>query len=74
LTIFSQDIWNHRAFPKEHWKKTRTNSGLERINKGLKRRSRLVDAFPDDRALLRLCVAIHMDINEEWLTGRKHYL
>jgi putative transposase len=21
---FSQDIWNHRAFPKEHWKKIRT--------------------------------------------------
>lgn len=69
---FSQDIWNHRAFPKEHWKKIRTTNGLERINKELKRRSRVVGAFPNDEALLRLGVTILMDINEEWLTGRKY--
>ena len=69
---FSQDIWNHRAFPKEHWKKIRTTNGLERINKELKRRSRVVGAFPNDGALLRLGVTILMDINEEWLTGRKY--
>jgi transposase-like protein len=69
---FSQDIWNHRAFPKEHWKKIRTTNGLERINKELKRRSRVVGAFPNDESLLRLGVAILMDINEEWLTGRKY--
>ena len=69
---FSQDIWNHRAFPKEHWKNIRTTNGLERINKELKRRSRVVGAFPNDGALLRLGVTILMDINEEWLTGRKY--
>ena len=69
---FSQDIWNHRAFPKEHWKKIRTTNGLERINKELKRRSRVVGAFPNEASLLRLGVAILMDINEEWLTGRKY--
>jgi len=69
---FSQDIWNHRAFPKEHWKKIRTTNGLERINKELKRRSRVVGAFPNDGALLRLGVTILIDINEEWLTGRKY--
>lgn len=69
---FSQDIRNHKAFPKEHWKKIRTTNGLERINKELKRRSRVVGAFPNDGALLRLGVTILMDINEEWLTGRKY--
>jgi putative transposase len=69
---FSQDIWNHRAFPKEHWKRIRTTNGLERINKELKRRSRVIGAFPNDGALLRLGVTILMDINEEWLTGRKY--
>jgi len=71
---FSQDIWNHRAFPKEHWKKIRTTNGLERINKELKRRSRVVGAFPNDASLLRLGGAILMDINEEWLTGKKYLL
>jgi putative transposase len=69
---FSQDIWNHRAFPKEHWKRIRTTNGLERINKELKRRSRVVGAFPNEAALLRLGVTILMDINEEWMMGRKY--
>ncbi len=69
---FNQDIWNHKAFPGAHWKKIRTTNGLERINKELKRRSRVVGACPNDGALLRLGVAILMDINEEWLTGRKY--
>ncbi len=69
---FSQDIWNHKSFPKEHWRRIRTTNGLERINKELKRRSRVVGAFPNDGSLLRLGVAILMNINEEWLTGRKY--
>ncbi len=71
---FSQDICNHKAFPKEHWKKIRITDGLERINKELKRRSRVVGAFPNDGALLRLGITILMDINKEWLTGRNIYL
>lgn len=69
---FSQDIWNYRAFPRDHWKRTRTTNGLEKINKELKRRSRVVGAFPNDGALMRLVVAVLMNINEEWLTGRKY--
>jgi len=69
---FSQDIWNHKSFPKEHWRRIRTTNGLERINKELKRRSRVIGAFPSDGSLLRLGVAILMNINEEWLTGRKY--
>jgi putative transposase len=72
IDSFSQDIWNYRAFPREHWKRIRTTNGLERINKELKRRTRVVGAFPNDRSLLRLATAILMDINEEWLTGRKY--
>jgi len=69
---FSQDLWNYKAFPREHWRKIRTTNGLERINKELKRRSRVVGAFPNDRSLLRLAVAILMDVNEEWLTGKRY--
>ena len=50
----------------------RTTNGLERINKELKRRSRVVGAFPNDASLMRLGGAILMDINEEWLTGKKY--
>src|SRR5512137_2016095 len=66
---FRFSLWNYRAFPRGHWRRIRTTNGLERINKELKRRSRVVGAFPNDRSLLRLAVAILMDINDEWLAG-----
>ena len=55
-----------------HWKRIRTTNGLERINKELKRRSRVAGAFSNDESLLRLAVCIIMDINEEWVTGKKY--
>jgi putative transposase len=47
-------LWNYRAFPREHWRRIRTTNGLERINKELKRRSRVVGAFPSDQSFMRL--------------------
>ena len=69
---FKLDLLNYRASPKDHWKKIRTTNGLERINKELKRRTRVVGAFPNDESFMRLAVSILIDINEEWLTGRKY--
>jgi transposase-like protein len=45
---------------------------LERINKELKRRAKVVGAFPNDESLLRLAVSILIDINEEWITGKRY--
>lgn len=69
---FRFDIWNYRAFPRPYWRLIRTTNGLERINKELKRRSRSAGAFSNDQSLLRIAVCILMDINEEWITGRKY--
>lgn len=40
---------------------------LERINKELKRQTKVVGAFPNEGSLLRLTVTILLNINEEWL-------
>jgi putative transposase len=69
---FRFDIWNYRAFPRPYWRLIRTTNGLERINKELKRRSRTAGAFSNDQSLLRIAVCIMIDINEEWMTGRKY--
>lgn len=69
---FRFDLWNYKAFPRQHWRRIRTTNGVERINKELKRRSRSVGAFSNDESLLRLAVCILMDINEEWITGKKY--
>ncbi|QLC49999.1 IS256 family transposase [Methanolobus zinderi] len=72
LERFYFDIHNYQAFPKEHWRKIRNTNILERINKELKRRSKVVGAFPNEESLLRLAVSILIDINEEWITGNKY--
>ena len=50
----------------------RTTNVLERLNLEFKRRTKNIGAFPSEQSLLRLVVTIMMDINEEWITGRRH--
>jgi transposase-like protein len=69
---FIFDVLNYKVYPENHWKRIRTTNCLERINKELKRRSRVIGAFPSDKSLLRLAVCILMDINEDWITGGKY--
>jgi putative transposase len=47
---------------------------MERTNKEIKRRSKVVGAFPNQESVLRLTVSILIDINEEWITGNRHIL
>jgi len=69
---FLPGLLSYIAFPKPHQKRIRTTNGMERINKELKRRTKVVGAFPHEASLLRLAGAILMDINEEWVTGRRY--
>jgi putative transposase len=72
IDSFRFDLWNYKAFPRPYWRLIRTTNNLERINKELKRRSRVAGAFSNDQSLLRVAVCLMMDINEEWMTGRKY--
>ncbi len=64
LTVFS--------FPIDHRRKIRTTNGLERVNKEVYRRTRVVSIFPNDAACLRLISAVLMEIDEDWQTGRQY--
>lgn len=59
-------------FPLEHRRSIRTTNSLERINKEIRRRTRVVGIFPNAASCLRLVSAILMEISEEWQIG-KHY-
>ena len=59
-------------FPEEHRKKIRTTNGLERVNREIYRRTRVVSIFPNDQACLRLVSAILMEIHQDWATERKY--
>lgn len=69
---FQFSLWNYRTFPISHQRRIRTTNGLERINKELKRRTRVVGAFPSDQSFMRLSVSILIDINEEWMTTKRY--
>ena len=69
---FRFDLWNYNGFPRAHWKRIRTTNGLERVNKELKRRSRVSGAYSNDQSLLRVAVCIMMDINEDWIAGNRY--
>jgi len=69
---FLPGLLNYTGFPKQHHKRIRTTNIMERINKELKRRTGVVGAFTNEDSLLRLAGSILMDINEEWVTGRKY--
>ncbi len=49
----------YMSFPREHWVRIRTNNPLERLNREIKRRTRVVGAFPDGESALVL-VAAHL--------------
>jgi putative transposase len=59
--------------PQEHRVRLRTTNGLERANRELKRRTKVVGIFPNKESALRLVTARLIEIHEDWLTER-HYL
>jgi transposase-like protein len=44
-------------FPREHWRRIRTNNPLERVNREIRRRTRVVGAFPDGTSAVMLVTA-----------------
>ena len=58
--------------PPSHRRKLRTTNMLERLNKELKRRTRVATLFPNEASLLRLVTAVLMEISEEWETGKRY--
>jgi len=59
-------------FPLEHRRSIRTTNSLERINKEIRRRTRVVGVFPNEASCLRLVSALLMEISEEWQIGKRY--
>lgn len=63
----------YTAFPMSHWVRIRTNNAIERLNREIRRRTRVVGTFPDGKSALMLVAARLKHIAEsEW--GSRRYL
>jgi transposase-like protein len=62
---------SYYSFPDSHWLKIRTNNPLERIMKEIRRRTRVVGAFPDGQSCLNLAAARLRHIaSSQWSTRK----
>ena len=67
-----EDVLAFRSFPQEHWRKIWSTNSLERLNKEIKSRTRVVGNLPNDGAIINLVGALLLDQQEEWLLdGRR---
>ena len=60
-------------YPAQHWNKSRTTNLIERVNREIKRRTRVIGAFPDGQsALMLVCTRLRYIAGTDW--GAKRYL
>ena len=68
------DLTAFADMPTDHWRKLWSNNPIERLNREIKRRSDVVQIFPDRGSVTRLVGAILLEQHEEWHYGERRYL
>ena len=68
-----EETLTYMDFPSQHWLKIRTNNVIERVNREIRRRTRVVGTFSDGKsALMLVCARLRYVSGKEW--GSKRYL
>jgi putative transposase len=61
-------------FPKEHWPQLASTNPLERLNKEIKRRARVIGIFPNNAAIVRLVGTLLAEQTDEWQITRRYMI
>ena len=68
-----EETLTYADFPSEHWTRIRTNNVIERLNREIRRRTRVVSCFPDgNSALMLVCARLRYVAGTQW--GNKKYM
>ena len=67
------DILAYKSFPNEHWRRIHSTNLVERLNKEVKRRTKVVGVFPDQPAVIRLVGTLLMEIDDDWRATQRKY-
>ena len=67
-----EDILVYKTFPEEHHRSIHSVNPLERLNREIRRRTRVVGVFPDRSSVYRLVGTLLMNTDEDWRAGRRY--
>jgi len=66
------DALTFMAFPSAHWSRISSTNQIERINKEIRRRTRVIGVFPNVASALRLIGMILLEQTEDWHTDKRY--
>ena len=67
-----QDSLSFYAYPELDQRKISTTNMLERLNKEIRRRSRVVGIFPNPESYIRLITMYMIEYTEDWSTSQAY--
>jgi len=67
------DVLAYMAFPRLYWTRLYSTNVLERLNKEVKRRTKVVEIFPDAASVMRLVGALLVEADDEWQAQRRYF-
>jgi len=66
------DVLAYMSFHKSHWSQIHSTNPIERLNLEIKRRTNVVQIFPNEAAIVRLVGALLLEQNDEWAVSRRY--
>ena len=66
------DVLAYMSFHRSHWTQIYSTNVIERLNLEVKRRTNVVQIFPNEAAIIRLVGALLLEQNDEWAVGRRY--